>query len=125
MKSLAIVSPKGGVGKTTLALNLAYSFAQLGKRTLLIDSDPQGGIGNSLASRTRRPVGLSTALRGQPIEECLIQTKNSQLSILPVGPVPWAEVSDWCTQLADPAIFGRLLAPIESEFDIAIIDTPA
>ncbi|MFO0559354.1 MAG: ParA family protein [Polyangiales bacterium] len=125
MKSLAIVSPKGGVGKTTLALNLAYSFAQLGKRTLLIDSDPQGGIGNSLASRTKRPVGLSTALQGQPIEECLIQTKNSNLSILPVGPVPWAQVSDWCTQLADPAIFGKMLAPIESEFDLAIFDTPA
>jgi len=58
MISLAIVSPKGGVGKTTRCLNLAFAFAQLGRKTLLIDTDPQGGIGHSLSGKAKDAVGL-------------------------------------------------------------------
>lgn len=125
MKSLAIVSPKGGVGKTTLALNLAYSFAQLGRRTLLVDTDPQGGIGHSLASKSKSSVGLCDVARGTPADQCLLRTKHPNLAILPVGAVPWAHISEWSSEMADPSLFFRMFTPIESQFDLVIFDTPA
>lgn len=125
MISLAIVSPKGGVGKTTLGLNLAFAFAQLGKKTLLIDTDPQGGIGHSLTGKAKDAVGLVDLLEGEPANRVIIQTRNPNLSILPVGQPPWDRISAWSGQLAEPGFLASHLEPLESEYDLAIIDTPA
>ena len=46
MRSVALASQKGGVGKTTVALNVAFALARRGWRTLLVDGDPQGSIGS-------------------------------------------------------------------------------
>jgi chromosome partitioning protein len=125
MISLAIVSPKGGVGKTTLCLNLAYAFAQLGRRTLLIDTDPQGGIGHSLSGRAKDAGGLVDMVAGEPAELVILQTRNPNLSILPMGQPPWDRLSAWSAQLAEPDLLASHMAPIEASYDIAIIDTPA
>jgi chromosome partitioning protein len=125
MISLAVVSPKGGVGKTTLCLNLAFSFAQLGKKTLLIDTDPQGGIGHSLSGKTKDAIGLVEMLAGEPASRAIIQTRNRNLSILPVGQPPWDRISEWSGQMADPSYLGSNLEALEDEYDIAVIDTPA
>ena len=55
--TLVITSQKGGVGKTTVAINLAHSFACRGWQTLLIDSDPQNSVGLSLSEKTRHCPG--------------------------------------------------------------------
>lgn len=125
MISVAIVSPKGGVGKTTLALNLAFSFAQLGKKTLLIDTDPQGGIGHSLSGKAKDAIGLVDLLEGEPASRVIIQTRNRNLAILPVGQPPWDRISAWSGQLAEPGYLASAFEPLESEYDLAIIDTPA
>jgi chromosome partitioning protein len=125
MISLAVVSPKGGVGKTTLCLNLAFAFAQLGRKTLLIDTDPQGGIGHSLSGKAKDGVGLVDVVEGTPIERAIIQTRNPNLAILPIGQPPWDRLSAWSSQMADPELIAASLAPVEASFDIAIIDTPA
>jgi chromosome partitioning protein len=125
MISLAVVSPKGGVGKTTLCLNLAFAFAQLGKKTLLIDTDPQGGIGHSLSGKTKDAIGLVEMLAGEPASRAIIQTRNRNLSILPVGQPPWDRISDWSGQMAEPSYLGSHLEALEDAYDIAVIDTPA
>lgn len=56
--TLAITSQKGGVGKTTVAINLAHAFARSGRRTLLVDSDPQGSVGLSLTRQSRHLTGF-------------------------------------------------------------------
>jgi chromosome partitioning protein len=125
MISLAIVSPKGGVGKTTLCLNLAYAFAQLGRKTLLIDTDPQGGIGHSLSGKAKDARGLVDLVAGEPADRVVIQTRNPKLSILPVGQPPWERLSSWSAQMADPGYLGMYLEPLEPDYEIAIVDTPA
>jgi chromosome partitioning protein len=125
MISLAIVSPKGGVGKTTLCLNLAYAFAQLGRNTLLVDTDPQGGIGHSLSGKAKDARGLVDLVAGEPPERVLIQTRNPNLTILPIGQPPWDRLSAWSAQMANPEFLASHLADIEPQFEIAIFDTPA
>lgn len=125
MISLAIVSPKGGVGKTTLSLNLAFAFAQAGKKTLLIDTDPQGGIGHSLAGKTKDAIGLVDVVAGEPASRVIIQTRNRNFSILPVGQPPWQHLSAWSADMADADVVARALSPLEDDYEIAIIDTPA
>ena len=61
-KRIVIASQKGGVGKTTVALNLSVALAERGRRTLLADLDPQGGIGLSLAKGDEELYGLTDLL---------------------------------------------------------------
>jgi chromosome partitioning protein len=125
MISLAIVSPKGGVGKTTLCLNLAYAFAQMGRKTLLVDTDPQGGIGHSLSGKAKDAGGLVDLVAGEAADRVVIQTRNKNLSILPVGQPPWDRLPAWSAQMANPGFLAMHLEPLEADYEIAVIDTPA
>ena len=60
---LTVVSQKGGVGKTTTAVNLAAAFAHRGIKTLLLDIDPQGAVRHALGLRGAQRTGLSDRAR--------------------------------------------------------------
>jgi chromosome partitioning protein len=84
--TLAITSQKGGVGKTTVAVNLAYSFARRGWQTLLLDTDPQGSVGHSLSRKARNSAGFYDALNsGVPVDGLILDTRLPELKILPAG----------------------------------------
>lgn len=89
--TLALISQKGGVGKTTIAVNLSYSLARRGWRVLLVDADPQGGVGFSLTERSKDAGGYYDFLLGtvEPgggaIGESMIRTRLPGLTLLTRG----------------------------------------
>lgn len=125
MKTAVIASQKGGVGKTTLALNLAFSLARSNFRILLIDADPQGAVGHSLQG-VRQSAGLYGVL-GEPsaIDAALLRTRMNELSILPVGEVPPERAHEFANRLADGNALGDLCARMNGNYDLILIDTPS
>lgn len=84
--TLAVASEKGGVGKTTVVLNLALALARRGWRTLVVDTDPQGAISLSLDRDASASAGLAELAGGTAsLEEIRVETKIPELSFVPVG----------------------------------------
>jgi len=123
MKSAAVVSQKGGVGKTTLALNLGFALSRAGYNVCLVDADPQGAVGHSLKGATES-AGLAGFQAGAPLESVLLRTRIPELSIIPAGEVEPHLVHDFYAAQADGGVFRALLTGL-SEFDLVLIDTPS
>ncbi len=120
MKTLGIVNQKGGVGKTTTAINLAAYLAAGGRRVLLIDMDPQGNATSGLGLRGVK-AGLYEALREpQRVTELIAETAQERLSILPATP----DLAGAGVELTDEPYALRELIEQLPELDVVIIDAP-
>lgn len=84
-RTLALANQKGGVGKTTTAINLGTALAAIGERVLIIDLDPQGNASTGLGlDRKSRPVSTYHVLVGEaPLREAVTPTAVPRLSVAP------------------------------------------
>jgi non-specific protein-tyrosine kinase len=119
LKTIMVTSPSGGEGRTTVAANLATTFAQQGMRVLLVDCDLRRSRLHTLFGVAREP-GLTQLLLGdEPLERVVHDTGVPGLSLVPAG-----------TQTQSPSeILGGsqmhdALDALSGQFDLVVLDTP-
>ena len=123
---IAIVSSKGGTGKTTVALNLAVALAEKGDNTLLVDIDPLGAIGLSLARSDTEWMGLAEyIIQRTPVTDSIIKTRLATLSILPRGRLDPLDISLFEGVLHSSKTLRDIISEVENKFQFIIIDTPS
>ena len=126
-KTVSIISHKGGVGKTITAVNLSAALAMAGKRTILVDCDPQGSA-TAIAGihGSRGGLTLEDGLTGRAdADEIMVQSCLYYLKVIPApkslgypnGKLVWT--------LTDPNLLSRFLYEQKWFFDYIVIDTPA
>lgn len=120
IKTLMITSTQTGEGKTTTISNLAVTYAQEGKRVLLVDADMRKPSLHRVFSVPNHQ-GLSTLLTGHTsVQDSIQETIVSNLSLLPSGPVPANPA-----ELMDSAVMRELLEQLKPEYDVILLDTPS
>ncbi len=125
-KIISIVNQKGGVGKTTTAMNLAAFLAELGNFVLLVDMDPQGNATSGLGiDKKKINGGVYEALSGHKrLHDVIVNTAHEGLRVAPSTPdlaaanVELIDVDRREFQLSD------LLSEVDHAYDYVIIDCP-
>ncbi|WP_101697459.1 ParA family protein [Clostridium minihomine] len=125
-KIIAIANQKGGVGKTTTAVNLAASLGSLGKKTLLIDIDPQGNSSSGLGVDRRRlkSTVYEILLEEAPPKEVLIQTGFKNLDLIPSSMDLAAAELELVSQKNRESVLKRAILPLRAEYDYILVDCP-
>ena len=124
--TLAVVNQKGGVGKTTTAVNLATSLAQAGRRVLLIDCDPQGNATSGLGQKETVEHSIYDALTGgATLAEIIL--KDVTVPGLDLAPatldLAGAEM-EMFQELSRETILKKILKPVDKSYQYIFIDGP-
>ena len=125
-KVISIANQKGGVGKTTTSVNLSSYLANMGKKILLIDMDPQGNATSGLGI-SKNEIEYSTydlLIKKVKFHDIILTTEITGLSVIPANiQLAGAEI-ELVSHLSRETILRKLIAQILDDYDYIIIDSP-
>jgi len=121
----ALVNQKGGVGKTTTAINLGAYLAAFGQRVLVVDLDPQSNATSCLGvDKNGVTGGTYSALLGNPAASMVLLNDRLRLALLPASPALAGAEVELVEEKGREARLKQALEPLSEQYDYILIDCP-